>query len=145
MKAISSGGVVFNKDKVLLLQRRNGNWVLPKGHVEEGEDIEETAVREVEEETGIKAKIIDYVGEIEYHAPATEFHPEEDKKVIWFLMEALSTDIKVEDKIFIQGKFINFDEALNLLTFPLEKEILKKAYYLLKKYKERNKDEYSHA
>lgn len=144
MKAISSGGVVFNKDKVLILQRKNGNWVLPKGHVEEGENIEKTAEREVEEETGIKARIINYVGEIEYHAPATEFHPEEDKKVKWFLMSALNDNIKVEDEIFIQGKFVSFEEALNLLTFPLEKEILKKAYLILKK-ERRIKDEYSHA
>ncbi|MGB9856640.1 MAG: NUDIX hydrolase [Dictyoglomaceae bacterium] len=136
--------MVFNKDKVLILQRKNGNWVLPKGHVEEGENVEKTAVREVEEETGIKAKIIDYVGEIEYHAPATEFHPEEDKKVKWFLMEALNSDIKVEEDIFVQGKFVSFEEALNLLTFPLEKEILKRAYLIFKNYR-RMKDECSHA
>ncbi|MEN2984048.1 MAG: NUDIX hydrolase [Dictyoglomaceae bacterium] len=133
MKAISAGGVVFYKDQVLVLQRKNGNWVLPKGHVENNENIENTAVREVEEEAGIKAKIIDYIGEIEYHAPATEFHPEEDKKVLWFLMYALSTNIKVEEKVFNQGKFLKFEDALNILTFPLEKEILKKAYDLLLK------------
>ncbi|MCX7942785.1 MAG: NUDIX hydrolase [Dictyoglomaceae bacterium] len=133
MKAISAGGVVFYKDQVLVLQRKNGNWVLPKGHVENNENIEDTAVREVEEEAGIKAKIIDYIGEIEYHAPATEFHPEEDKKVLWFLMYALSTNIKVEEKVFNQGKFLKFEDAINILTFPLEKEILKKAYDLLLK------------
>lgn len=133
MKAISAGGVVFYKDQVLILQRKNGNWVLPKGHIEEGENIEETAIREVEEEAGIKAKIIDYIGEIEYHAPATDFHPEEDKKVLWFLMSALSTDVKVEDKIFIQGRFMKVKDAINILTFPLEKEILKKAYDLFLK------------
>ncbi len=135
MKAISAGGVVFNKNQVLVLQRKNGNWVLPKGHIERGENIEETAIREVEEETGIKAKIITYIGEINYHAPATEFHPEEDKKVFWFLMEALSLEIKVEEKIFIQGKFLSVEDAMNILTFPLEKEILKKAYniFLMKR------------
>jgi 8-oxo-dGTP pyrophosphatase MutT (NUDIX family) len=131
MKAISAGGVIFNGDKVLVLKRKNGNYVLPKGHVEEGERIEDAALREVEEETGIKAKIIEYIGEIEYHAKETEFHPEEDKKVIWFLMIPLNSNIKVEDKIFSFGKFIPYKDALNLLTFPLEKEILKKAYSIL--------------
>ncbi len=132
MKAISAGGVIFNnKNQVLVLQRKNGNWVLPKGHIEKGENIEETAIREVKEETGIKAKIITYIGEINYHAHATESHPEEDKKVFWFLMEALSSDIKVEEKIFIQGKFLSVEDAIDILTFPLEKEILKKAYNLL--------------
>ncbi|MCX7846333.1 MAG: NUDIX hydrolase [Dictyoglomaceae bacterium] len=133
MKAISAGGVVFYKNKVLILQRKNGNWVLPKGHVEDNENIEETAIREVEEESGIKVEIIDYIGEIEYHASATEFHPEEEKKVIWFLMSALSTNIKVEEKIFAQGKFLKVKDAINILTFPLEKEILKKANDLVLK------------
>jgi len=133
MKAVSAGGIIIDeKNRVLILQKRNGCWVLPKGHVEEGENIEETAIREVEEESGIKAKIIKFIGEIEYHAEATEFHPEEDKKVLWFLMYPLTKDINVEKEVFIQGKFVDMKTALNLLTYPLEREMVKKAYSLIK-------------
>lgn len=51
----AGGGVVSNRRGDVLLIRRNGLWDLPKGHQEEGEDIRTTAIREVEEETGIKS------------------------------------------------------------------------------------------
>lgn len=133
---ISAGGVVINNSnkKVLILKRKNGNWVLPKGHLEENESFEETAIREVKEETGLDVKIIDYIGKTQYHAPATEKHPEEEKTVLWYLMETDDNYIKVEEDIFSDGRFFNFSEAYNFLTFQQEKEILKRGYelYLLK-------------
>ncbi|KXX68130.1 NUDIX hydrolase [Flammeovirga sp. SJP92] len=52
----AGGGVVF-KGEELLVMKRNGVYDIPKGHLDEGETIEECAVREVEEETGVKAEI----------------------------------------------------------------------------------------
>ncbi len=52
-EVVAAGGVVCNDDSRLLMIHRNGRWDLPKGHWEEGETIEECAVREVEEETGV--------------------------------------------------------------------------------------------
>ena len=49
----AAGGLVFNKRGDCLLIRRNGLWDLPKGHQEKGEDIRVTALREVQEETGV--------------------------------------------------------------------------------------------
>lgn len=49
----AAGGLVRNENGEVLLIHRNGKWDLPKGHQEEGEDIRDTAVREVMEETGI--------------------------------------------------------------------------------------------
>lgn len=49
----AGGGVVFNRDGEFLVIKRNGVWDLPKGKMEEGEDFETTALREVEEETGL--------------------------------------------------------------------------------------------
>ena len=49
----AGGGLVFNKKGEVLFIYRNGKWDLPKGGIEKGEEIEETAVREVEEETGV--------------------------------------------------------------------------------------------
>lgn len=134
--AISAGGVIINKfnKKLFILKRKNGNWVLPKGHIEENESPEETAIREVKEETGLNVKIIDYIGKTQYHAPATERHPEEEKTVLWYLMETNDNFIKVEENVFSDGRFFNFLEAYNLLTFQQEREILKRGYelYLLR-------------
>ena len=53
-KIIAAGGIVENEDAKILFQFRRGKWDLPKGKWDEGETIEECAVREVEEETGLK-------------------------------------------------------------------------------------------
>ncbi|PZR10720.1 MAG: NUDIX hydrolase [Flavobacterium psychrophilum] len=52
--AKAGGGLVYNKKGEVLFILRNGKWDLPKGGIEKGEDIEDTAIREVEEETGVK-------------------------------------------------------------------------------------------
>ena len=59
---ISAGGVVLFGNAILLLRKFNGDWVLPKGKVEEGENNEEAALREVAEETGVKAETLKYLG-----------------------------------------------------------------------------------
>lgn len=70
IEAISCGGVVIFRGKILLLYKNYRNryegWVLPKGTVEEGEEYNETALREVREETGVSANIIKYVGKSQY-------------------------------------------------------------------------------
>ena len=70
IEAISCGGVVIFRGKILLLYKNYKNkydgWVLPKGTVEEGEEYKETALREVKEETGASATIMKYIGKSEY-------------------------------------------------------------------------------
>ena len=69
-KAVSCGGVVIFRGKILLLYKNFRNryegWVLPKGTIERGETYQETALREVKEETGVNARINEYVGKSEY-------------------------------------------------------------------------------
>ena len=55
----AGGGLVINSKGEYLLIRRSGLWDLPKGHQEPGEPIEETALREVEEETGLKGRFLE--------------------------------------------------------------------------------------
>ena len=70
IEAVSCGGVVIFRGKVLLLYKNYKNkyegWVLPKGTVEEGEEYKETALREVREETGVSAQVIKYVNKSNY-------------------------------------------------------------------------------
>ena len=70
IEATSCGGVVIFRGKILLLYKNYRNryegWVLPKGTVESDEEYKDTAIREVKEETGASATIIQYVGKSHY-------------------------------------------------------------------------------
>ena len=132
-EAISCGGIVIHKWKILLLYKnQNGKymgWVLPKGTVESGECHSQTALREVKEESGTSAKIIKYVGKTQY-----SFHSEEDiinKTVHWYLMETNSFYSKPQsEEFFTDSGFYKFHEAYHLLKFNDERQILKKAYQI---------------
>ncbi len=66
-KEIAAGGVVTNKEGKVLFIYRNDKWDLPKGKLEKGETIEECALREVEEETGVKFLKLENLLKITYH------------------------------------------------------------------------------
>ena len=90
---VSAGGVVLFGNAVLLLRKFNGDWVLPKGKVEEGENKQEAALREVLEETGVKADILKYLGEIHYTFKENwDKNRAVHKTVFWYLMKARSMD-----------------------------------------------------
>ena len=76
VEATSCGGIVIFHGKILLLYKNYRNryegWVLPKGTVEAGESFETTALREVKEETGVSAHIVEYIGKSEYTFNAQE-------------------------------------------------------------------------
>ena len=130
-EAISCGGVVIFRGKILLLYKnyknRSDGWVLPKGTVEPGETYEETALREVKEESGSDAVIKQYVGKSEYQFRI----PDDivDKKVHWFLMSTDSYYSKPQkEEYFEDSGFYKYHEAYYLLKYANEKQILKQAY-----------------
>ena len=131
IEAISCGGVVIYRGKVLLLYKnihhRYEGWVLPKRTVEEGEEHETTALREVKEESNVDAKIIKYVGKSSY----TFTVPEGDvsKDVHWYLMRSNSYQSRPQrEEFFVDSGYYKYHEAYHLLKFPNEKDILEKAY-----------------
>ena len=63
----AGGGLVYNKNREVLFIFRNGKWDLPKGGIEKGEGIEDTAMREVEEETGVNGLSISHKLQKTYH------------------------------------------------------------------------------
>ena len=131
IEATSCGGVVIFRGKILLLYKNYKNkyegWVLPKGTVEVGEEYNETALREVREETGVTASIIKYVGKSQY-----SFHTAQDiveKDVHWYLMMSDSYYSKPQrEEYFVASGYYKFYEAYHLLKFSNEKQILEKAY-----------------
>jgi 8-oxo-dGTP pyrophosphatase MutT (NUDIX family) len=131
IKAISCGGVVFHKGKILLLyknyKQRYEGWVLPKGTVEENEAFNETALREVKEEAGIHANIIKYIGKSQYSFMIC--NDTVSKDVHWYLMRANNYFSKPQrEEYFVDSGYYKFHEAYHLLKFQNEKYILEKAY-----------------
>ncbi|MCT4544052.1 MAG: NUDIX domain-containing protein [Vallitalea sp.] len=128
IEAVSCGGVVIHKGKILLLyQYKYEGWVLPKGTVEEDEQYNDTAIREVREEAGVKANIIKYVGKSQY-----SFMIANDtvvKDVHWYLMKAYSYYSRPQrEEFFTDSGYYKYHEAYHLLKFSNEKQILEQAY-----------------
>ena len=134
MKETSAGAVVFREEKgnalYLLLHYEEGHWDFPKGHIEKGEEEKETAEREIEEETGIKkiSFIEGFKEKIKY------FYKREGqtiyKEVVFYLCETKESKIKISFE-HIGYKWLDYEDALNQLTFKNAKEILKKAHSFL--------------
>ena len=130
-EAVSCGGVVIHDGKVLLLYKnQNGRymgWVLPKGTVEPGETYQQTALREVKEETNADAEIVKYIGKTQY-----TFRGNEDivsKTVHWYLMVTDSFDCKPQaEEFFVDAGFYKQHEASYLLKFHDEKQMMRRAF-----------------
>lgn len=97
-------------------------WTLPKGTPDGDETTEQTALREVGEETGLEVRITGPLDAIEYTfvQAGTRIH----KTVHYFLMEATGGDLALHDHEFDQVRWIDFDEAPSLLTFETERALV---------------------
>jgi 8-oxo-dGTP pyrophosphatase MutT (NUDIX family) len=128
--ATSAGGIVIRPvdsvpHLVLGLRRREREgdaWTLPKGTPNRGETTEETALREVREETGLKVRILRPLGSIEYTfvQRGTRIH----KTVHYFLMEPTGGSFEDHDHEFEDVRWVSFDDAAALLTFETERALV---------------------
>jgi ADP-ribose pyrophosphatase YjhB (NUDIX family) len=137
---ISAGGIVFKKEKNELLwlivqHSAHKGWVFPKGLVGDknsNESMEEAALREVEEEGGVKTKIV-------YHQPVKTFYQYRwqdqliKKTVYYFLMEYVSGDPKNHDWEVSEAKFVTEDEVKKTLTYPSDKQAFEKMLTIFNK------------
>ncbi|MEW5992665.1 MAG: NUDIX hydrolase [Chloroflexota bacterium] len=133
--ATSAGGIVvrIEGDRPSLVaglrrregDRHSGTWTLPKGTPHSGESLEETAVREVEEETGLRVRIVAPLRSIEYTfvQGGTRIH----KTVHYFLMEPIGGDLDRHDHEFERVRWVRFDDARSLLTFDTERGLVEVA------------------
>jgi bis(5'-nucleosidyl)-tetraphosphatase len=136
-REFSAGGVVFRKRKTgqieWLICRHSGyhQWILPRGLIEKGEKSEETAQREVEEECGVKARVIAKIKEPEkyiYQFKGTLIF----KNVVYFLMEYLSGKTENHDWEVEELAWLSYEQALKELKFKGAKKVLIAAQKLLK-------------
>ena len=127
LREVSSGGVVIFGNAILMLRKYNGDWVLPKGRVESGERLHTAALREVLEESGVKAEIIQYIGRASYHYNNIKEDELVLKTVHWYLMKSQNMYCKPQKKEgFVDAKFIHIDKARDIIRYEDEKKMIKK-------------------
>ncbi len=129
----SAGGVVTRTNEgvveVALASRRTKRgslaWGLPKGMVEPDEEPEETAVREVQEETGLEARIERPLGDISYWFVWDGERV--NKTVSFYLMEATGGDISLHDHEMEEVRWVPLPKALRQASYGGEKDMIRRA------------------
>jgi 8-oxo-dGTP pyrophosphatase MutT (NUDIX family) len=121
---VSAGIVVFANDRVLVIRNRFGEWVLPKGKVEPEETPPEAALREVFEETGVRAELMCSLGTTDYTYVSDATGELIDKTVYWYAGAPIENDNGVyphtepqrEEGISYAG-FVPWRSARDMLTY----------------------------
>ncbi|MFT8331630.1 NUDIX hydrolase [Bifidobacterium psychraerophilum] len=129
VREYSAGGLIFDDaGRVAIIARhsRSGHleWCLPKGHIEKGETPEETAVREVHEETGILGEVVDSIATIDYWFTGTTQRVH--KLVHHFVLRQVGGHLTVEgdpDHEAEDAIWVNFDDLDSVLSYPNERKI----------------------
>jgi 8-oxo-dGTP pyrophosphatase MutT (NUDIX family) len=134
MDQISAGGVAFRwKDSepeiAIVSVKPKMRWQLPKGIVDPGESPQVTAVREVKEEAGVETDLMKLIETIEYwyrslkNGKPVRYH----KFVHFYLLEYRSGDVSNHDHEVEEARWVSVDEALEMLDFKSEREVVEKA------------------
>jgi 8-oxo-dGTP pyrophosphatase MutT (NUDIX family) len=133
-RATSAGGVVHRtvdgQTQIALVHRRSpALWALPKGTPDSGETLEETAVRETREETGLEVELEAPIRSIRYFfvRGTIRFH----KTVHFFLMRAVGGSLDAHDAEFDEVQWFPIAEALAVMTHPTERAVVEEAADML--------------
>ncbi len=128
--AVAAGGVVLREhlgglEVAIAGRQSDATWVFPKGTPDDGESAEQTALREVAEETGLAVRIVRPIGTTEYWfaSRGTRFH----KRVHFYLMEATGGDVAFHDHEYDVVRWVPVEEARALLSFDNYREMLDRA------------------
>jgi len=129
-EAVSAGGVVWRKGdqgvEVVVCGRRSDRiWGLPKGTPDDGEEMEQTALREVREETGLEVRLGEQLATIEYWftSHGIRYH----KVVHHWLMEPIGGDVSQHDHEFDEVRWEPAAQAFKTLTYEGEKNLVAEA------------------
>lgn len=124
----SCGAVIYRKvgeglEFLVVKSKPNGHWGFPKGHVEKGESEEETAKREVFEETGLSVSLHDgFRTRIEYPLANSRL-----KEVIFFISEVLNQSVNIQEEEIEEFRWVKYSDAFDTLTFKNNKQVLMEA------------------
>lgn len=131
---MSAGGVVYRItdegiDSAICGRTSDGVWGLPKGTPDAGETLEQTALREVTEETGLEVRIVEKIGVVEYwfSRAGVRYH----KFVHYYLMEATGGDTESHDVEYDKVEWHPVDDTLRKLSFANEVGMVRQAKAML--------------
>lgn len=136
---VSAGGLVLSRtdpELVALISHKNrggrADWCIPKGHVEAGEDLAQTAIREIGEETGIEAEVVEKLGEITY---SFKIGPQRIKKTVHhFLLRQTGGELSAEmdpTGEVIEAKWFKLSELEGVLAHENERRVAQRALEIL--------------
>ena len=149
VKAVSAGGLVFRRsgdlvETLLCARARHGyqredpplTWRLPKGTPEHGETVEETARREVQEETGVHVNVLAPITSIRYFFVGHDDGVRYDKTVHFYLMEPRGGSTADHDAEFDVVEWRSYEQALELLEYDNERNVLEAARSLIEAHRQ---------
>ncbi len=124
----SCGAIIFYKTKqntkILLVKNNKGRyWSFPKGHVEYGENEQQTALREIKEETGLDVVIFDGFREISEYCPFGKIR----KRVVFFLAQAFTDNVKIQEEEIDSYIWVDLQQARKLCSYENDLRIVEKA------------------
>lgn len=141
LEQVSAGGAVFRRTNseleiAIISVAPSNRWQLPKGLIDADETTEQTAEREVREETGIETEILKKIETIEYwyfgehKKERVRFH----KLVHFYLMQYVSGDVADHDHEVTEARWVAAKDAIKMLAFSAERKIVEAAIELAKKF-----------
>jgi ADP-ribose pyrophosphatase YjhB (NUDIX family) len=128
-RTVSAGGIVLNgRGQVLVVSQHGTSWSLPKGHVEEGEDLLEAARREIFEEAGVtRLVLVRALGS--YERPRLSVAGREDrsewKRIHLFLFRTDEEELRPQDPANPEARWVEVAEVAGLLTHAADREFFR--------------------
>ena len=135
---VSAGGVAYRlsggeTEIAIILTNPERRWQLPKGMIDPGETPEQAAKREVREEAGVETELLENIDSTEYWFVASHGGTRSriHKTVHWFLLRYISGEVSDHDHEVTEARWVPIAEALKMLAFKNEREIVEKASQMI--------------
>lgn len=125
----SAGAVVFTREagepRFVIVQSVNGHHGFPKGHMEAGETEADTALRETEEETGLRVRLLPGFRSVEVYPLPNK--PDAVKQVVFLLAEYEAQALRIQEREIREARLLRFDEACAVLEYEDDRRVLREA------------------
>lgn len=124
----SCGAIIFYRSrqntKILLVKNNNGRyWSFPKGHIEKRETEQQTALREIKEETGLDVTLVNGFREVSEYCPFGKIR----KRVVFFLAQAFTDSVTIQEEEIDSYIWVDLQQARKLCTYDNDLRIIEKA------------------